>query len=207
MPQVFELTPKKWPKQSRSQATFEALIEACTLVLSENGYANTTTNHIADAAGVGIASLYEYFPGKDAIISLVIERLNQRVLTKLVVQAAKLQKLEKKFIMEAWLSAIMQCIKDEKKLIQVISFEVPYSHRLMQSWDLPKQLITFSENLEAGAFEILPKKQSKVSMYLIVNLVVNSITQFVMDPPQGVSEGELIQELSAKLNQWIFNAY
>ena len=78
-----DFAPKKIPAQRRSRDTFEALVEACTRLLPEQGYAGTTTNHIADRAGVGIASLYEYFPGKDAIVAQVAERLVQRVLARL----------------------------------------------------------------------------------------------------------------------------
>ena len=55
--------------QRRAQLTFDALVEACARLLPELGYAGVTTNHVAEAAGVGIASLYEYFPGKDAIVT------------------------------------------------------------------------------------------------------------------------------------------
>jgi len=54
--------------------------EQARRLLPELGYAGTTTNHIAERAGVNVASLYEYFPGKDAIVAQVAERLVERVL-------------------------------------------------------------------------------------------------------------------------------
>ncbi len=49
--------------------TVEALLEATTDILSREGYAKLTTNRIAERAGVNIASLYQYFPGKEAIVA------------------------------------------------------------------------------------------------------------------------------------------
>jgi AcrR family transcriptional regulator len=205
MPQVFELEPKKWPKQQRSQATFNALIDACTLVLPKLGYAGTSTNHIADAAGVGIASLYEYFPGKDAIIALVIKNLSDRVFTQLGKRAISLKDLPPQQFMEAWLNEIYACLLEEQNIIRVISLEVPFSQHIFQTEDLAQQILQFSEALEQQSLDFLPKKQSKASMFLIVNLVVGSMTQLLIEPPKDISAEELITELSLKLNQWIFN--
>jgi len=63
------LSPRKTPRQERSRATVEALLEATTDILIREGYTKLTTNRIAERAGVNIASLYQYFPGKDAIVA------------------------------------------------------------------------------------------------------------------------------------------
>src|SRR5262249_49915519 len=63
------LSARKAPRQERSRATVEALLEATTDILVREGYAKLTTNRIAERAGVNIASLYQYFPGKEAIVA------------------------------------------------------------------------------------------------------------------------------------------
>lgn len=62
------LRPRKQPRQARSRDTVKAILHAAAQVLVKQGYAATTTNHIAARAGVSIGSLYEYFPSKDAIL-------------------------------------------------------------------------------------------------------------------------------------------
>jgi AcrR family transcriptional regulator len=64
-----KLSPRKQPRQDRSRATVEAVLEATTDILIREGYAKLTTNRIAERAGVNIASLYQYFPGKEAIVA------------------------------------------------------------------------------------------------------------------------------------------
>jgi AcrR family transcriptional regulator len=63
------LSPRKTPRQERSRATVEAVLEATTDILVREGYTKLTTNRIAERAGVNIASLYQYFPGKEAIVA------------------------------------------------------------------------------------------------------------------------------------------
>src|SRR5260370_7157241 len=62
-------SPRKSPRQERSRATVEAILEAATDILIRQGAGRLTTNRIAERAGVNIASLYQYFPGKQAIIA------------------------------------------------------------------------------------------------------------------------------------------
>jgi AcrR family transcriptional regulator len=63
------LSPRKSPRQERSRATVEAILQAATDILIRQGASRLTTNRIAERAGVNIASLYQYFPGKHAIIA------------------------------------------------------------------------------------------------------------------------------------------
>lgn len=51
-----------------------ALVEAATRILAIEGVAGLTTNRVAEVAGVGIGSLYQYFPSKEALAAAVIER-------------------------------------------------------------------------------------------------------------------------------------
>jgi AcrR family transcriptional regulator len=67
------LRPRKRPLQARSRATVDAILRAAAQVFTAQGYAATTTNHIAERAGVSIGSLYEYFPSKDALLVALME--------------------------------------------------------------------------------------------------------------------------------------
>ncbi len=68
------LVPRKQPVQSRSKATVEVVLEAAAQVFESGGYNGANTNLIARRAGVSIGSLYQYFPGKDAILYALMKR-------------------------------------------------------------------------------------------------------------------------------------
>jgi AcrR family transcriptional regulator len=76
-------TPRKLPRQSRSRATFEAIIQAATYILTESGWDALTTNAIAERAGVNIGSLYQYFPNKQAVIAELQRRHVETIQTEL----------------------------------------------------------------------------------------------------------------------------
>jgi AcrR family transcriptional regulator len=65
---------RKHPRQRRSAATVEAIVEAAARILEANGLAAFNTNAVAEKAGVSIGSLYQYFPAKEALLAELIRR-------------------------------------------------------------------------------------------------------------------------------------
>ncbi|MGU7785262.1 TetR/AcrR family transcriptional regulator [Burkholderia sp. PU8-34] len=66
--------PRKRPRQARSAATFEVILEASARILESAGFDGFNTNAVADLAGISIGSLYQYFPSKHALIVELIRR-------------------------------------------------------------------------------------------------------------------------------------
>ncbi|HEY4146733.1 TetR/AcrR family transcriptional regulator [Pinirhizobacter sp.] len=72
--------PRKFASQERSRATVDALVEATARILVKEGFDKASTNRIAEVAGVSVGSLYQYFPGKEALVAAVDERHKQQVM-------------------------------------------------------------------------------------------------------------------------------
>lgn len=66
--------PRKRPRQARSRALYNRVLDEAARIFDERGYHATTTNDVAEAAGVSVGSLYQYFPNKDALLVALAER-------------------------------------------------------------------------------------------------------------------------------------
>lgn len=66
---------RKKPQQARSRQMVDALIEATARTIAQRGLDGTTTPAIAEAAGVSVGSLYQYFDGKETLIAALLEKL------------------------------------------------------------------------------------------------------------------------------------
>jgi AcrR family transcriptional regulator len=73
-----ELDLRRTPMQARGQATFEGILDATATLLDEVGGERLTTNLIANAAGVNVATLYQYFPNKQTVLLELFRRLSDR---------------------------------------------------------------------------------------------------------------------------------
>jgi AcrR family transcriptional regulator len=70
-PKAFQ---RRKPKQARSQATYDSILEAAEQMLERDGADGLNTNRIAERAGVSIGTLYQYFPDKAAILLATAQR-------------------------------------------------------------------------------------------------------------------------------------
>lgn len=65
---------RRRPKQVRGQRRVEQLLEVAERTFAEVGFEQTTTNMIAERAGVSIGSLYQFFSSKESILEAMAER-------------------------------------------------------------------------------------------------------------------------------------
>jgi AcrR family transcriptional regulator len=70
---------RRRPRQARSKALVDAILDAAAQVLSAEGPERTTTNRIAERAGVSVGSIYQYFPDKQALYTALGERYVERL--------------------------------------------------------------------------------------------------------------------------------
>ncbi|WP_289149481.1 TetR/AcrR family transcriptional regulator [uncultured Salipiger sp.] len=77
------LSPRKTPRQSRSRASYEAVLTAAAQILERDGIAGLNTNAVAERAGVSVGTLYQYFPGKEAIAAELVRRIKAQLLDDL----------------------------------------------------------------------------------------------------------------------------
>jgi AcrR family transcriptional regulator len=201
--QAADLQPKKWPAQERSRITFDAIVEACTWLLPERGYAGTTTNHIAERAGVNIASLYEYFPGKDAIVAQVAARLVDRVLERLGEGAAHVREGGPDQAMRRWLEWIHDTVGRERRLVAVFVYQVPFTNQLPPIQAIGERLLTLSREARDRAGGFVQPDFSEATLHLVINLVSSTILQLVLDPPHNVPPEALMDELVRRVEGWI----
>ena len=60
-------------RQERGTRRYEEIVAAAATLFSERGFDGTSLNAIAKASGVTIASIYQYFPNREAIVDAVAE--------------------------------------------------------------------------------------------------------------------------------------
>ena len=102
---------KKVPQQARSRQMVDFILEGAARVLNAAPLAETTTNRIAEVAGVGIGSLYQYFDDKEAIaLSLLQQHLKE---SAAMVRNARLAS-DGQGVSERLRTIFVECLRDHR---------------------------------------------------------------------------------------------
>ena len=117
--------PRKSAIQERSRATVDALVEATARILVKEGFDKASTNRIAEVAGVSVGSLYQYFPGKEALVAAVIERHQQQIMQTVRGELAEVLAEPVEKAMRMLVAIAVKAHRVDPKLHRVLAEQVP----------------------------------------------------------------------------------
>jgi AcrR family transcriptional regulator len=123
-------TPRKQPRQQRSQATVEVILDATARVLCTIGYDRASTNRVALAAGVSVGSLYQYFPSKEALVAALVERHVEEMLRLVRAKLAEVASAPLPVAVRTMIDAMFAAHAVDPKLHKVLIEQVPRIGRL-----------------------------------------------------------------------------
>ena len=199
MPRKTCTTPRKLPQQDRSKVTVDAILTATAHILTQEGYDRTTTNRIAELAGVSIGSLYQYFPSKEALVTALAEH---HVNTMMAIIESKLQDLCNAPIEVVLHELVKVCIAAhaiDPMLHKVLNEQVPRINNTNAEAQFTALLRAY---LELHRDQIQP--QNLDLAVLILERTIEALTHTaVIDRPELLSDGQLEQEITNLLLSYL----
>ncbi len=132
--------PRKKPRQSRSQDTVLAILEATARVLCTTGYDRASTNRIALAAGVSVGSLYQYFPSKEALVAALAERHSDAMTSLVKSKLAEVATMPLPVAIETMIAAMFAAHEVDPALHKVLIEQVPRIGRLEKLMDIEHEI-------------------------------------------------------------------
>ncbi|PWR22432.1 TetR/AcrR family transcriptional regulator [Zavarzinia compransoris] len=191
MPQALDLAMKKRPTQGRSQATVTAVVDAAAQLLAEQGYARLTTNHIAERAGVSIGSIYQYFPGKEAIVALVVEQVVDGVLADFgrgllggPVDDGHLARV------------IYEAIDRRAGLIRTLYYEVPFVRDLPAIATMRDRLLLLSGQIYLTSIGERPFTLPHVATFMLTAMLQAAVLESILAPLPGMTRDQAVATLA-----------
>ena len=122
--------PRKNASQDRSRATVDTLIEATARILVKEGFDKASTNRIAEKAGVSVGSLYQYFPGKEALVAAVMERHSQELIQVARGVLAEVATLPMEQAIRKLVTMAIEAHRIDPKLHRVLAEQLPRTGKL-----------------------------------------------------------------------------
>src|SRR5215831_6874257 len=194
------LSPRKTARQERSRATVEALLEATADILTRHGYATLTTNRIAERAGVNIASLYQYFPGKEAIVAELRRRhgADQRAALRQVLGEHTTGKLES--TIRTLVSVGVAGHAHAPRLHRVFTEEIPaLGYRDIAAIDAPifEAMRRFLQEADVDVRDV------DLALWIIATASGAVLHRAAVERPDDLSNGVIAEELITLLCRYL----
>jgi AcrR family transcriptional regulator len=195
MPPRPQTSPRKEPRQERAKATVDAILAAAARVLVKEGYDHASTNRIADAAGVSVGSLYQYFPSKEALVAALLEQHVHEMMQFMERKAAAttLHAPLREVVREV-VEAMVEAHRVDPKLHRVLMEQVPRIGALKRLSELDDLTLAMIRSyLELRRAEIRPKNLKLVAF--LVSSIVEAVTHgAVLLHPEYLVDKELVDE-------------
>ena len=200
------LQPRRKPAQARSRQTVEVILVAAARVFAAAGYAGTTTNHIAEEAGVSVGSLYEYFPNKDALLAALMEahvREGEEILAKVAEAAAHSHGADVRPVVRLFVEAMVALHGRDRALHRVLFEEAPLPPRIRRRiGEIERRASAYVEaylRADAGRTRRNPALAARIVVQTIEGLTHRLVIHRERDADVDATLEEMIDLIAAYL--------
>lgn len=195
------LKPRKTPSQERARATVDAILEAGAYILIKDGWEKFTTNSVAERAGVNIASLYQYFPNKEAIAAEMQRRhiaKGQNAFPEMI------EKLRSQTDLRAALKILIDGAVAEHrvnpKLHKVFAEELPRASRRVHGERDEHLMAQLAEILEPYAIQV---PDLDIALFLFRVVTHAAIHEAASERPDLLSNSLFAEELITLIERYL----
>jgi AcrR family transcriptional regulator len=197
------MLPRRRPRQARAQATVDAIIQATARVLVEDGYDRASTNRIAQAAGVSIGSLYQYFPSKEALVAALVEAHLDRMMEVVSRKLENAPPEDMRRSAEALVGALIAAYRVDPKLHHVLCQEVPKIGDLRRIYEFEQTLAdVIRTHLQSLRHQIRHQSIDR-AVFLLINAIPSVIRAAIEGDSDGHDDSMLATELTDMILRYL----
>jgi AcrR family transcriptional regulator len=188
---------RKLPIQARSRARVASILKAAGQLLGEAGYAELSTNLIAERAKVPVGSIYQFFEDKDDIVAALVEQFRQRILALVgQLDVAGAQRDRRAFIARL-IDGIAAIQADTSAFVCVFSANQAHTRFDDVARELRHTLTAHLDRTFAAAFPQLPREDRSRMLAAWSDITGAMIAS--LDRSKPGERGKLLEELKTIL--------
>lgn len=191
--------PRKRPRQSRSEVTVEAILDAAARIFTEAGFDRASTNAIAERAGVSVGSLYQYFPNKLSLLAGLRERHLRRHARRLCAACERCGGMPLPEAIRELVEDTAECFVEQGSLTRLYHHELPHP-----DGDEPARVAVRAAREAVHALLAAHRAELRVADLNDAALFVCTMASSVMkaaacDRPDQLRNGRIADELATAL--------
>ncbi|NVJ71587.1 MAG: TetR/AcrR family transcriptional regulator [Alphaproteobacteria bacterium] len=208
MAQAKSLKPRKQPRQERSRATVKAILEAAAQVFCRYGYAEGTTDRVAERAGVSVGSLYQYFPNKESLL-LALANFHMEegfdLLERLLCESTQ-QKPPLPIMLRRFVEALMELHLQNPDLHRVLFNEAPLPPSFSKEKETREHELSLKIVNLLASYEEVQVMNLPLASYILVQSVEGLVHSYIIYPVAKIEADELIGEVVEMMHRYLTSA-
>lgn len=180
---------RRMPKQDRSRERVDEILSVAIRLIGEKGIDAVTMKEVAALSGGPIASVYQYFPNKSAIIATLYERYNGRIgmlLGECLVDLTSLARLHR--AVDRLLQRYYEMMKGQPALLDLVN--AVHADKALQNQDIQETEKLVEEFFQTSRhlFEDQAQPQYRRTLFLLFQLASSTVRMaLAMDHQEGLS--------------------
>jgi AcrR family transcriptional regulator len=203
MPRRARTAPRREPLQKRAEDTVDVLLRATEIALGRHGFHATTTNKIAEIAGVSIGTLYHYFPTKEALVQAIVERQWRAELDALLTRAHLLDEMPLADAIRTVVVALAASIGNNRELVSRWYAEAANLGDLQVGLAMTREAARVVERALLRHPEAVRPTDLAFASELVVVTALHAVRTASRDYPDRLADGSLAEEVSQMLSRYL----
>jgi AcrR family transcriptional regulator len=197
-------TPRKQPKQERSQTTVEAILTATAHILIESGLEKFTTNRVAELAGVSIGSLYQYFPNKKALLFALAQQQAEQMMQLAQQHLTDVENLTIPEVIQQIVRAAIAAHSVNPRLNQVLHEQISRDEVVPVGAEAQMENLLRSF-LEERRDQLKPKNLD-LTVFIVSRTIEALIQRAMLDRSAWMNHNELEKEITQLLSGYLLKS-
>jgi AcrR family transcriptional regulator len=175
--------------------TVATLLEATAQVLVQDGFDGTSTDAIARRAGVSIGTLYQYFPGKEALVVAVITQHTEHVLAEVDNALTFPKNASLETVVRALVRAGITSHRHNPKLHKVFTEEVPRRGFFAKHMSISPRIQSRIRRVLTQHLPAASAHDIRMAAFVLETCIEALTHKAVVEQPDWLSTGELEQRI------------
>jgi AcrR family transcriptional regulator len=196
-------TPRKRPRQERSKVTVDTILAATARVLVKKGFDGLTTNAVADAAGVSIGSLYQYFPSKEALVAALIEQHIEEMNSEILNELTRVAQLPMSQAVRAVIELTIKAHAVNPELHKILTEQVPRVGRLARLIEADNISRRMVAGILAARKEELAIVDVETAAFLLCTSIEAIVHRAALLAPERLRDPRLVDEATAMVTRYL----
>lgn len=203
LPPVRILGGRRQPVQKRARLTVQSILQAAEEVFAEEGFAQSSTNRIADKAGVAISSLYQYFPDKHSIFLSLYSKVLSEVAMRMNSTILATSRLELQEAFDVLVHELLNLYQDHRLILLYLADEIPELKSGDHYLSFPHLIFDSSQIFLQNRLKLNDKQQIEQVYFFVQTITLASVRAYILSQSDIFSRQSFVSELSRMIISYL----